>query len=704
MKTKVNLLITFIVGIFFFLLPFPSYAATTSYQITPGIPVKPVLFRGEPFFGKSITVDYQSGKIIFALNSDGTGDTIVDDRVEIKVTKPNGATSSFINAYPVGCSYLKPLPPQDITALFAVGFNKVQVNLKDICGLNKSSTSLYLVNSIPDPAPEPFLELPWEHESKGKSFENIVFSPNSWFDHKYPLQNHGCCIKDIIDYLGDHEEFYYKSHNGYDYGLPHGVEFDTPVLAAASGLATFKSEANSGGAGNVIKIDHGNGYQTWYEHLQTDGLIVANEGQSISVTKGQQIGKVGMTGNTDGPHIHFSVFQDSNNNDSFEDEIPYGVVDPLGWEGKLTDPWESWTDGYRTGSKSYNLFVKRAPVQKVAVTPSGGTVKDNSVTAIFPSGFFGQNLFVTLKKAPFEAFSDQMKSPVPSFFLDAFDSINNTVHQFLKPITLTYNYSTADLTNITENFLSFYYFNELTNQWEIMPTALDLINHIATTQTTHFSHFALMGELKDTTSPTTTAVLNGEKGQETWYRSDVQLVFEAQDNDGGLGIAYTLYKVNDDEWKKYQTPLVFTEEGDYKILFFSSDPAENIENKKEIAFHIDTIPPHTSLTVSPTTLWPPNGKLIPVLFQGTAIDDHLLSATITLDDEYDLIEPVFTELTGSVQLEAKRDGNDLDGRTYTFVLTVQDMAGNQTVQQIIVTVPHDQEQGKGNNEKTEKTK
>lgn len=54
----------------------------------------------------------------------------------------------------------------------------------------------------------------------------------------------------------------YSSHDGYDYGAQAGVIDGDPVLAAASGSATVVLTQNSHGAGNVIKIDHGNGFQT----------------------------------------------------------------------------------------------------------------------------------------------------------------------------------------------------------------------------------------------------------------------------------------------------------------------------------------------------------------------------------------------------------------------------------------------------------
>lgn len=88
----------------------------------------------------------------------------------------------------------------------------------------------------------------------------------------------------------------YKSQRNVDFAASTG----TPIYAAAAGTVT--SAGYSGKAGNLIIINHGNGLLTYYMHCNT---IFVSAGQKVS--KGQNIGQVGTTGNSTGPHLHFQV-------------------------------------------------------------------------------------------------------------------------------------------------------------------------------------------------------------------------------------------------------------------------------------------------------------------------------------------------------------------------------------------------------------
>ncbi len=90
---------------------------------------------------------------------------------------------------------------------------------------------------------------------------------------------------------------YWDGHLAIDIAAGEGA----PVYAADSGVVVFAGPA-TGGYGNMVMIDHGNGYQTLYAHLSS---VRVNCGQSIS--QGGTIGFGGSTGNSTGPHLHFEV-------------------------------------------------------------------------------------------------------------------------------------------------------------------------------------------------------------------------------------------------------------------------------------------------------------------------------------------------------------------------------------------------------------
>jgi murein DD-endopeptidase MepM/ murein hydrolase activator NlpD len=93
---------------------------------------------------------------------------------------------------------------------------------------------------------------------------------------------------------------YWSGHLGIDIAAGEGA----PVYAADSGVVTMAQGGDNYGYGNVIQIDHGNGYSTLYAHLSVIGV-----GPCQSVYAGEWIGASGNTGNSQGAHLHFEVRQ-----------------------------------------------------------------------------------------------------------------------------------------------------------------------------------------------------------------------------------------------------------------------------------------------------------------------------------------------------------------------------------------------------------
>jgi murein DD-endopeptidase MepM/ murein hydrolase activator NlpD len=88
-----------------------------------------------------------------------------------------------------------------------------------------------------------------------------------------------------------------RMHRGVDYGGPTG----TPVYATASGRVLMAGWCDRG-TGNCIVIDHGNGWRSQYFHLSA---VRARAGARVA--QGEEIGAIGSTGRSTGPHLHFQV-------------------------------------------------------------------------------------------------------------------------------------------------------------------------------------------------------------------------------------------------------------------------------------------------------------------------------------------------------------------------------------------------------------
>jgi murein DD-endopeptidase MepM/ murein hydrolase activator NlpD len=85
-------------------------------------------------------------------------------------------------------------------------------------------------------------------------------------------------------------------HKGLDFAAPVGAL----ILASDGGIVTYSGYEKD--YGNLIIIDHGNGYETFYAHLNDLGAALGE-----TVPKGRAIGWVGSTGRSTGPHLHFEI-------------------------------------------------------------------------------------------------------------------------------------------------------------------------------------------------------------------------------------------------------------------------------------------------------------------------------------------------------------------------------------------------------------
>jgi len=135
----------------------------------------------------------------------------------------------------------------------------------------------------------------------------------------------------------------YDTHTGTDFALPTlaAMQAGVAVLAAAPGRVTAlrdgmpdiglspetATEIAGRDCGNGVVIQHEGGWQTQYCHLM-QGSISVQQGQSVAA--GERLGLVGLSGNTEFPHLHLTVRQDGRTVDPFDPDgqITCGAPDP----------------------------------------------------------------------------------------------------------------------------------------------------------------------------------------------------------------------------------------------------------------------------------------------------------------------------------------------------------------------------------------
>ncbi|RZS90299.1 peptidase M23-like protein [Motilibacter rhizosphaerae] len=113
----------------------------------------------------------------------------------------------------------------------------------------------------------------------------------------------------LTAHFGEGGGLWSHGHTGQDFAAPTG----TPVHAVGAGVVV--SAQRDGAYGNKIVLQHADGTQTWYCHLSA---FLVSPGDKV--TTGEEIGRVGATGNTTGPHLHLEVRP-----------TPDQPVDPMPW-------------------------------------------------------------------------------------------------------------------------------------------------------------------------------------------------------------------------------------------------------------------------------------------------------------------------------------------------------------------------------------
>ena len=105
------------------------------------------------------------------------------------------------------------------------------------------------------------------------------------------------CMGSVTSGFGSREIF---GSTGFHRGADIAASQGSTICAAAAGTVSWSGE--KGSYGNLVKVDHGNGFVTYYAHCSA---LLVSAGETVE--QGQAIAQVGATGRATGPHCHFEV-------------------------------------------------------------------------------------------------------------------------------------------------------------------------------------------------------------------------------------------------------------------------------------------------------------------------------------------------------------------------------------------------------------
>ena len=190
-----------------------------------------------------------------------------------------------------------------------------------------------------------------------------------------------------------------------------------------------------------------------------------------------------------------------------------------------------------------------------------------------------------------------------------------------------------------------------------------------------------------------------------WINS-IPVTVNLSATDSGSGVEQLLYWINNGPVTAVagsSASTTLNAKGSYNIGLRALDNAANVSALATARVGIDLAPPAVSVAANPSSLWPPNGKMVPVTVSGTIMDKlsgvNPSTAAFAVADEDGTVQPRGPVSLGpggsysfTVLLQASSNGNDLDGRHYTITVSANDFAGNHGSAAATVTVPHDQGQ------------
>lgn len=450
-------------------------------------------------------------------------------------------------------------------------------------GLYKFNVASYTNNT------KQYFSFPWHQTFTNEALDSI----SSFFDHKYPLLGYRYYSEPsedattIVNFYGlnlSPPKLYYSSHDGIDFALKYGTE----ITAVCDGVAEYGYD--KGGLGYFVKLTHTNGYQTIYGHLQEH-----SDDPIVNVFEGDVIGKVGMSGNTSGPHLHFTVIRDLDNDGDFSDDIPQGKTDPFGWQNILfSDPWNNytWEDSLGKHTTGSNSYLWKNPVYAKQLYSDGTKFNTEILGASINFNDSDEVYTVVINNLPanFALLDNNNKAVSNRHFmfkyLDAFgDELDHNV-----ALNVELSYEESLTKNIDIETLQVFGKNILDTNWQELPIVIDREQRKVFTNT-DLQQIVLSGKLTDNLAPITTLKVYGNRIDGTYIELPI-IELDAKDTDYQSNQLITFYRINDSEFFEYKSPFPLPLKENtthYKLEYMTLDGVGNIEKLQSSQLDIDTL-------------------------------------------------------------------------------------------------------------------
>jgi hypothetical protein len=177
---------------------------------------------------------------------------------------------------------------------------------------NYMASMIYIPQAMALPTDAEALDEPWLASGSGTTSDGMVVPNLGDDDDSEPADAKGMdmdvpskATRNFLKLLKPVQNALITSPFGFRWGRPHqGIDMaaplGTPIMSAERGTVVYSGWKQ--GYGNFVAINHGHGYETHYAHCSK---ILVHVGQHVN--KGQLIAKVGSTGHSTGPHLHFEV-------------------------------------------------------------------------------------------------------------------------------------------------------------------------------------------------------------------------------------------------------------------------------------------------------------------------------------------------------------------------------------------------------------